>query len=43
MIRKHKAQSAFIQRLDHIKAVIQQMWVLDLANAKQAGKEEALV
>lgn len=39
MMRKHKAKGTFVQRLDHIKAVIQQIWVLSLVNAKKAGKE----
>lgn len=39
MIRKCKDEGTFIQRLDRIKAVIQQTWVLSLANAQKVGKE----
>lgn len=38
-MRKHKAEGTFVQRLDHIKAIIPQIWALSLANAQKAGKE----
>lgn len=43
MMRKRKAKGTFVQRLDHIKAIIQQIWALSLANAKKAGKEVDLI
>lgn len=43
MIRKCKAKGTFIQRLAPIKAIIQQIRVLSLANAKKVGKEVNLI
>lgn len=43
MMRKLKAKGTFVQRLDHIKAIIQKIWALSLVNAKQARKEVDLI
>lgn len=34
MMRKLKAKGTFVQRLAHIKAIIQKIWALSLVNAK---------
>lgn len=44
MMRKHKAKSTFVQRLDHIKAITcGQIWALSLVDAKEARKEVDLI
>lgn len=43
MMRKHKVKGTCIQRLDHIKAIIQQIWALSLEDAKKSRKEVDLI
>lgn len=43
MMRKLKAKGTFVQRLAHIKAIIQKIWALSLVNAKQVRKEVGLI